>query len=138
MLAIAALVGMGIYSANVIGERNKFVPEKIFEAAFDEPVSRAVELVGTKDDNRQYDVRLHFKYPHEPKPKNEAEYKDAWYMEARNWFNEAYPNEKALQEMDFLKFKQRQKNDATLVTNEWILYNKHTDDVYYRIFGTSR
>lgn len=127
-----------MYMSNVYAERNRFTPEKIFKKAFDEDVLRAEHLEGTKDDSTQYDVRLHFKYPHEPKPFNESEYKTGWFMEARNWFNERYPNEKALQEMDFLKFKQRQKNETTLVTNEWILYNPHTDDVYYRVFGTAR
>lgn len=137
-LVIAALVGMAFYSTNVFTERNRFVPAKIFEAAFDEPVARAEELQGVKDDSTQYDVRLKFKYPHEPKPFHEDEYKTALCYEARNWFNEKYPGEKSLQEMDFLKFKQRRKNETTMVTNEWILYNPHTDYVYYRIFGTSR
>lgn len=138
IIFLALLTFTGFYCFNVYKDRNAFSPEKIFEAAFDESVLRAENLTGVKDESTQYDVRLHFKYPHEPIPKNNAEYKTAWCNEARNYFNAVFPNEKPLQEMQFLKFKKRLHNDTTMVTNEWLLYNPHTDDVYYRIFGTAR
>jgi len=137
-VVLAVVVGLAMYSANVFQERTKFVPAKIFEAAFDEPVSRAENMIGVKDDSYQYDVYLKFKYPHKPIHKFQSEFKKAWNLEARNWFNEKFPDDEGLKKLDHLDFCSRQKNDPTLVTNEWILYNKLTDDVYYRIFGTSR
>lgn len=138
VLVVAFVGGLVWYSQNVLTNKWKFVPQTVFETAFDEPFNRAEKLVATKEDAINYSVYMHFKYPHECKPKNESQYQTQWCAEARDWFNAKYPNDPGLQEINRLKFRKRTFNDTTTVTNEWLLYNPRTDDHYYRIWGTSR
>jgi hypothetical protein len=139
VVALVAILGaMGFYTTNVISNKMRFEPAKLFADAFDEPVNRAEGLVANKDDSGTYNFWMHFKYPHEAKLKHEEEFQQAMVEEARPWFDAKYPGEKALQELNFLKLKRRTFNDATSVTNEWLLYNPHTDDHYYRLWGTNR
>ena len=138
VLVLAILGGMGYYSSSVLSNKWKFSPEKVFEEAFDEPVARAEHLTGDRDPSGDFNTWLHFKYPHIPVQKNKDQWKDAMVDEGRMWFAEKYPEDKALNELQFLKLQRRTWNDAVSVTNEWLLVNKHTDDCYYRIWGTSR
>ena len=138
ILVIAFVGGLIWYSQNVMTNKWKFVPEKAFTDAFDEPFDRAENLEATREDGMSYSVYMHFKYPHECKPKNESQYQTVWCAEARDWFDKKYPNHPGLQEINRLKFRKRTFNDATTVTNEWLLYNPRTDDHFYRIWGTSR
>ena len=137
-LVILALAGMGVYTKNVIEEKMKFYPDRLFTAAFDEPFARATDFSGKRDEGTQYQAYLHFKYPHEAKPMHESEYKTSWVAEARDWFAERYPNHPGLQEINRLKFRKRTFNDNIGTTNEWIIYNPRTDDHFYRVWGTSR
>lgn len=122
----------------VISNKMKFEPSKVFTEAFDEPFERAEKVDATREDGVSYSVYMHFKYPHECKPKNESQYQEQWCGAARDWFNQKYPNDPGLQEINRLRFRKRTFNDMTTVTNEWILYNPRTDDHYYRIWGTGR
>ena len=137
-LVVVFVGGLAWYSQVVISRRMKFEPVKVFTDAFDEPVERAEGLVGTKDEGAGYGAYLHFKYPHEAKPKNESQYQTVWCAEAHDWFEQKYPGDPGLQEINRLKFRKRTLNQETAVTNEWLLYNPRTDDHYYRIWGTGR
>lgn len=137
-LVVLAVAGMAFYTKNVLEAKLKFYPDKLFESAFEEPYSRATDFQGVREEGNNYQAYLHFKYPHEAKPMHESEYNQSWVGEAHDWFSRKFPNHPGLTEINRLKFRKRTFNDATSVTNEWLIYNPRTDDHYYRVWGTGR
>ena len=130
--------GLIYYTTGAMTSKYKFDPEKAFNTAFDEDFKRIDGPLEIKKSDTDYDIWMHFRYPHEAKMQHESEFKPAWVAEAAQWFSSRVKDPKGLQDISHIKFRRRQDNQATLVTNEWIIYNPRTDEHFYRTWGTSR
>ncbi|MBS1995316.1 MAG: hypothetical protein JSS86_03355 [Cyanobacteria bacterium SZAS LIN-2] len=143
ILAILGVVvlfgGLLYYTTTAMTSKYKFDPNKAFTTAFDEdPLRIEGPLVVTPSDNGNYDTWMYFRYPHEAKMQHESEFQTAWCAEAAAWFSSRVKDPSGLKDINHIKFRRRIDNQATIVTNEWIIYNPRTDEHFYRTWGTAR
>jgi hypothetical protein len=135
---IALFGGLIYYTTGALTSKYKFDPNKAFLQAFAEDPARIEGPLEQKQSDDVYDSWMHFRYPHEAKMLHESDFKPGWSAEAAQWFSTRVADPSGLKDINHIKFRRRIDNQATTVTNEWIIYNPRTDEHFYRTWGTAR
>lgn len=135
ILIVAVIVLCGIYSTHVIRNTMVFKPEKVYEEAFDTPISSIDNLTGDSKQTGLYDVWIRFKCAGGAKLKEESQFECKRPSQGLYWFEDKYPQDKGLATQTHLSLLWRCTSAVAKVKNQWLLHDPATATYYYREWG---
>lgn len=137
---IAAIIFLPLlfFAASRFGESSNITIEKVYSRYFDTPITSVSELDGKTSWTTNFEAYCRFKYSDKVQLKHASEFHSRWAEDARRWFAERWPDDRALWDRDAnLTFLYRVDNSPEAIRNEWLLHNKRTNDYYFRVWGTT-